>query len=69
MVEGEEEFLGDGLYASFQGDSFKLRAPRGHLGDHEVWLEPSVLKNFLQYITHITKKLEEQQARYQNVEH
>jgi hypothetical protein len=37
-----EAYLGDGLYASFDGFSIKLRAPREH-GDHEVYLEPDML--------------------------
>lgn len=64
MIEGEEEYLGDGLYASFQVDSFKLRAPRAG-GDHEVWLEPQVLGAFLRYITTITAQLERRQQELQ----
>ena len=45
MSEHEEVYLGDGLYASFDGYSFILRAPRDG-GDHWVALEPSVLKAF-----------------------
>lgn len=41
----EETYLGDGLYASFDGYQFKLRAPRED-GDHEVYLEPQVLQAF-----------------------
>ena len=44
----DETYLGDGLYASFDGDMFKLRAPRGHV-DHWVALEPSVLAAFDAY--------------------
>ena len=47
-----ETYLGDGLYGSFSGFDFKLRAPRvcPHgcpSGDHWVVLEPLVLKEFL----------------------
>lgn len=45
----EEEHIGDGLYASFDGFQFKLRAPRPG-GDHEVFLEPAVLMAFESYI-------------------
>ena len=38
----EELYLGDGLFASFDGWQIKLRAPRGTHGDHEVFLEPDV---------------------------
>lgn len=47
-----EEYLGDGLYASFDGYQIRLRAPRDH-GDHEVYLEPPVLKAFLEYAMQI----------------
>lgn len=39
----EEHYLGDGLYASFDGWQIKFRAPRED-GDHEVYLEISALK-------------------------
>ena len=41
----DETYLGDGLYASFDGFMITLRAPRGHQ-DHWVGLEPSVLAAF-----------------------
>jgi hypothetical protein len=37
----EEIYLGDGLYASFNGFHIKLRAPRPE-GDHEVYLEDTM---------------------------
>ena len=37
----DETYLGDGLYASFDGFSFVLRAPREG-GNHWVALEPFV---------------------------
>lgn len=45
-----EEYLGDGLYASFDGWQVKLRAPREN-GDHEVFLEPGLtLDAFLEFL-------------------
>jgi hypothetical protein len=44
----KEVYLGDGLYAVFDGFSLWLRAPREH-GDHVVALEPLVFKAFLEY--------------------
>ncbi len=41
-------YLGDGLYAAFDGFQFKLRAPR-ETGDHEVFLEPDVLRMFIEF--------------------
>lgn len=38
---GRETYLGDGLYASFDGWGVRLRAPREG-GDHYVVLDPEV---------------------------
>lgn len=43
-----ETYLGDGLYAHFDGYQFWLRAPREG-GDHEVALEPPVFDALLKY--------------------
>lgn len=45
----KEIYLGDGLYASFDGWQFTLRAPRA-TGDHYVALEPIVLERFMEYV-------------------
>ena len=45
VMKVKEEYLGDGLYASFDGFMFILRAPREN-GDHWVALEPYVMKAF-----------------------
>jgi hypothetical protein len=46
MRKEEETYLGDGLYASFDGWQIKLRAPRPHgiweERNEEVFLEPAV---------------------------
>ena len=47
-----EVYLGDGLYASFDGFQVRLRAPRGS-EDHIVYLEPAVLKSFLEFIKRV----------------
>lgn len=44
----QETYLGDGLYAHFDGYQFWLRAPREE-GDHEVALEPPVFDELLKY--------------------
>lgn len=56
-----ETYLGDGLYASYDGWSFILRAPRKD-GDHWVALEPSVLAEFLAYINRIKKANEKERS-------
>lgn len=45
----QETYLGDGLYASFDGFMITLRAPRGPEGDHWVALEPAVYTAFINY--------------------
>lgn len=49
MTEAQKEtYLGDGLYASFDGYQLKLRAPR-EFDDHEVYMEPQVYLAFLRF--------------------
>jgi hypothetical protein len=45
----EETYLGDGLYASFDGFAIKLRAPREG-SDHYVVLEQEVLEAFERFV-------------------
>ena len=42
----KEIYLGDGLFASFDGWQIKLRAPRDH-GNHEVYLDGHMLIELL----------------------
>jgi hypothetical protein len=49
MAMANETYLGDGLYASFDGYQFVLRAPRED-GDHWVVLEPQVMDAFLVFM-------------------
>jgi hypothetical protein len=51
----KEEYLGDGLYASFDGWQIKLRAPREE-GDHVVYLEPGVVYAFEKFAREVRKK-------------
>jgi hypothetical protein len=50
-----ETYLGDGLYASFDGFTIWLRAPREG-GDHYVALEPLILSAFLQFVEQLKEK-------------
>jgi hypothetical protein len=52
MPRKNEEYLGDGLYASFDGWQVCLRAPREE-GDHVVYLEPSVVHALTEYFKRI----------------
>lgn len=47
-----ETYLGDGLYASFDGYQVRLRAPREN-GDHEVYLEPAVLNSLINFAINV----------------
>ena len=44
-----EVYLGDGLYAKFDGWNFWLRAPRAG-GDQHIAMEPEVLASFLEFV-------------------
>lgn len=46
----DETYLGDGLYASYDGYQIKLRAPDGSRGNRVVYLEPSVINQFFGFI-------------------
>jgi hypothetical protein len=47
--QNEETYIGDGLYASFDGWRIMLRAPR-ESGDHFVALEPQVYQSLLEWV-------------------
>ena len=53
----KETYLGDGLYASFDGFMFTLRAPRVE-GDHWVGLEPEILRAFDEYRKRVIEEIE-----------
>jgi hypothetical protein len=57
-----EEYLGDGLYASFDGFGFKLRTRRDE-GDHWVYLEWDVLAEFDRYREQVEARRKEQTQR------
>jgi len=48
-----EIYLADGVYASFDGYQFCLRAPRED-GDHKVYLDAEVLRAFDQFRKRVT---------------
>jgi hypothetical protein len=53
MSTERETYLGDGLYASFDGFMITLRAPREN-GDHWVGLEPNVFAALVEYQKQVT---------------
>ncbi len=55
MSKHPETYLGDGLYASFDGWQVILRAPRED-GDHVVALEPEVIAELHRYLAELARK-------------
>lgn len=49
----EPVYLGDGLYAAFDGWQIRLYAHNGVTATNEVFLEPQVLAVFLRYIDNL----------------
>lgn len=49
MKRENESYLGDGLFASWDGYQILLRAPRDN-GDHLVFLDPMVLESFFNFL-------------------
>ena len=54
MSKREEEYIGDGIYASFDGYYIWLRAAREG-GSHVIALEPYVLKELKKYALKVWK--------------
>ena len=52
MTQETEAYLGDGLFARFDGYGIELRAPREN-GDHFVVLEPSALERLLEFAARV----------------
>ena len=50
MGKDEETYLGDGLYAKFDGRQFEIYASDGFRKTNRVFLEPDVLAAFIRYI-------------------
>lgn len=49
MLEQGESYIGDGVYASFDGWQIKLRAPREQ-GDHVVFLDEDTFLGLLRFM-------------------
>lgn len=54
MKRENATYVGDGLYASYDGFAVWLRAPREN-GDHVVALEPQVMHNFVEFVMTIER--------------
>lgn len=42
----KKQYIGDGLYADYDGYQIELSTPQGN----KVFLEPDVIKSFMEYI-------------------
>lgn len=58
MTITTESYLGDGLYASYDGYQVRLYASNGRDVSNEVFLEPGVLLAFVNYLKHIGFQVE-----------
>ena len=56
--EAAEKYIGDGLFASFDGFQIKLRAPRLY-GENVIYLEPDVYNALTQFARNVWSKTEE----------
>jgi hypothetical protein len=54
MDESMDTYLGDGLYASFDGYQVELYASNGIEKTNSVFLEPWVLSAFLKYVAELS---------------
>lgn len=53
----EPVYLGDGLYMDYDGYQVRLYASNGIETTNEVFLEPTVIINFLKYIPNLFPKI------------
>jgi hypothetical protein len=47
--EPKETYIGDGVYASFDGYQIKLRTDRGNFAMDEIFLEPEFFVSLLRF--------------------
>ena len=53
---GDDTYLGDGLYAAFDGYQVELYASDGIVKTNQVYLDPHVLAAFLKYVDALEKQ-------------
>lgn len=51
------QYLGDGLYADYDGYQIRLYASNGIETSNQVFLEPNVVDAFLSYIARVRKEM------------
>ena len=47
------DYLGDGLYVSYDGYHYRLYASDGISTSNEVFLDAGVLNNFIRFLEHV----------------
>lgn len=62
----QQEYIGDGVYASFDGYHIWLRTEREMGQWHEIALEPSVFHALTQYRTRIYQAARQEENNEQN---
>ena len=50
-----DEYLGDGLFAKFDGFQFEVYASNGMCKTNVVYMEPSVVTAFFDYVARVRK--------------
>lgn len=48
-MNGNERYLGDAVYATHDGWMLCLTVDKGSPNERQVWLEPRVLQNLIEY--------------------
>ena len=52
----EKEYLGDSVYAQFNGRTLILTTENGEGPSNAIWLAPKVLKNLANYVEKLNAK-------------
>jgi hypothetical protein len=60
-IEPGERYIGDGVYARFDGYHVWLRTPR-EVSDHEIALEPPVVASLVKFIADLRAQFPGQQV-------
>ena len=51
----KEQYIGDGVYVSFDGHSIVLFTPRDQYRNHYIYLEPEVWSNLKDYVDRLSE--------------
>ncbi len=62
MPQPYKAYLGDGVYADFDGYALLLTTENGVTVTNTIYLEPDVIGGFQRYVTWLQERLEEEAA-------